>query len=88
MTITNEELGFIIDNEGTVTPEVSEPKYHHYDMYGRYSYSSDVASDRCTEVKPEAPSEHYNWNDVEWVYAPDVLLSPVGHFAPPLQKSK
>lgn len=49
--------------------------YHHYDMYGRYSHSSDTLSDRCTEVAPPEFSVSCNWNDLEWILAPNVQTS-------------
>ncbi len=80
----------ITDNEdkGTFPLVVSEPRYHHYDIYGRYAHSSDVANDRCTEVRPPAFTPHYNWNDAEWIYAPDIALHPSGVELLTLPKSK
>lgn len=52
-------------------------KYYHYDIYGRYTHCSDIVSDRCTEVAPNELSSAYNWNDVEWIYFPNIMIHPI-----------
>ena len=51
--------------------------YYTFDIYGRFAGTSDTPTDRSTEVAPAELSADYNFNGVDWVFAPGVLTTPV-----------
>lgn len=51
--------------------------HYTFDLYGRFSGTSDTATERSTTVAPAELSLSYNWNGVAWVYAPNVQTAPI-----------
>lgn len=51
--------------------------HYVFDLYGRFSGTSDLAVERSTPVAPPELTQDYNWNGVEWVFAPGIQTSPV-----------
>jgi hypothetical protein len=48
-----------------------------FDEYGRYAGTSEAETDRSTPVEPAELTAAYNWNGVNWVYAPHIQLTPI-----------
>lgn len=51
--------------------------FYTFDLYGRFAGVSEVETPRSTDVEPAEQTADYNWNGVDWVYAPDVPMVPV-----------
>lgn len=51
--------------------------YYTFDIYGRYAGDSEVATERSTQVAPPDKASDFNWNHVEWVFTPTLVLVPV-----------
>lgn len=56
---------------------------YQFDEFGRYAGTSADPTDRSTPLAPPELSAQYVWNFVQWVHAPDVLVSPVAPGEPP-----
>lgn len=54
-----------------------------FDTLGRFDGVSATPTDRSTNVAPAEQTADYNWNGVEWVYAPNVLEHPTSGGATP-----
>jgi hypothetical protein len=48
--------------------------YYLFDDFGRFAGTSDVQAERSTTAAPPELTSDYNWNDYEWVYAPNVSV--------------
>lgn len=51
--------------------------HYKYDLYGRFDGTSENPSERTTEIPPQELSQDYNWNGIDWVYAPEIITTPV-----------
>lgn len=59
--------------------------HYKFDAFGRFDGVSATATERSTIVAPAIASPDYNWNGVDWVYAPNVQTAPaaISQPAPP-----
>lgn len=46
--------------------------HYLFDLYGRFAGTSEIATDRSTEIAPAQESQDWNWNGIAWVYVPNV----------------
>ena len=50
--------------------------YYLFDILGRFSGESKTETERSTSVKPNELNADYNWNGLDWVFAPKVKERP------------
>lgn len=50
--------------------------YYLFDILGRFSGESETETERSTSAKPNELNIDYNWNGVDWVFAPKVKEKP------------
>lgn len=56
--------------------------HYLFDAFGRFAGTSEIATERSTTVVPEQLSPDWNFNGVDWVHAPNLLLTPIANAAP------
>lgn len=56
--------------------------YYTFDTLGRFAGESQASTERSTTTAPAQLSQDYNWNGVDWVYAPNVQTHQIAASAP------
>lgn len=51
--------------------------YYFFDNYGRFAGQSEHVTERSTGIKPPELTSDWNWNGLDWVFAPNVLIHAV-----------